>query len=132
MIYIRRTREYSLHLGANNDQIKKAKSFRHEMTEAERILWNEIKSRKLNGLKFRRQHPIHYYIADFYCHEKKLIIEVDGGVHESEETRIHDGNRTAEFEKLGIRVLRFTNEKILHSLNEVTDTIREATADRLE
>ncbi len=132
MVFIRKTREYLLHQGANDGQFQAARSMRKEMTEAERILWNELKNRKLNGLKFRRQHPIHYYIADFYCHEKKLIIEVDGGIHENEEIRIHDENRSAEFDKMGITVLRFMNEKILHSLNEVIEVIRLTTSDRLE
>jgi very-short-patch-repair endonuclease len=124
MVYIRKTREYLLHLGAKEEFFDTAHSLRHNMTEAERILWNELKNRKMNGLKFRRQHPIHYYIADFYCHEKKLIIEVDGGIHKDAAVEEHDENRTAELERLGIRVIRVTNEQVLNSLVEVIDTIK--------
>jgi cyclase len=123
MVFIRRTREYLLHLGAKEEQFQTARSMRHEMTEAESLLWNELKNRKMSGLKFRRQHPIHYYVADFYCHEKKLIIEVDGGIHNSKATKEHDENRSAEFERLGIRVIRVTNEQVLNSWGEVIEKI---------
>ena len=113
-----------LHLGASTEQFHTARSLRHNMTEAERVLWNELKNRKMNGLKFRRQHPLHYYIADFYCHEKKLIIEVDGGIHNSKATKEHDENRSAELERLGISVIRVTNEQIINSLGEVIKTIK--------
>jgi very-short-patch-repair endonuclease len=124
MVFIRRTKEYMLHLGANEEQFGAARSLRHKMTEAESGLWNELKGRKMNGLKFRRQHPIHYYIADFYCHEKKLIIEVDGGIHKDKSIKEHDENRSAEFERLGIRVLRVTNEQVMNSLGEVIELIK--------
>ena len=124
MAFIRRTKGYLLHLGANEDQFQAARLLRHGMTEAERVLWNELKNRKMNGMKFRRQHPIHYYIADFYCHEKKLIIEVDGGIHKNKSIREHDENRSAEFEKMGISVIRVTNEQVLNSLGEVIDKIK--------
>jgi very-short-patch-repair endonuclease len=129
MVFIRKTREYLLHLGAQEEQFNNARSLRRKMTEAERILWNELKDRKMNGLKFRRQHPIHYYIADFYCHEKKLIIEVDGGIHKDKAIREHDENRSAEFERLGIRVIRITNEQVLNFLGAVIDTIKKSLSD---
>jgi very-short-patch-repair endonuclease len=99
------------------------------MTKAEKVLWNELKNRKMCGLKFRRQYPIHYYIADFYCHEKRLIIEVDGGIHRDKSVREHDENRSAELEGLGIRVIRVTNEQILKSLDEVIDKIKKSLND---
>jgi very-short-patch-repair endonuclease len=80
----------------------------------------------MNGRKFRRQHPIHHYVADFYCHEKKLIIEVDGGIHKYKEIREHDKNRSSELERLGIRVIRVTNEQVLNSLRDVIQQIRQA------
>ena len=81
MAFIRKTRDYLLHLGARDETFNTAHTLRSSMTEAEKVLWNELKSRKFQGLKFRRQHPIHWYIADFYCHEKRLVIEIDGGIH---------------------------------------------------
>jgi len=129
MVFIRRTREYFLHLGANEEQFQTARSMRHKMTDAESVLWNALKNRKMCGLKFRRQHPIHYYVADFYCHEKKIIIEVDGGIHNSKATKEHDENRSAEFERLGIRVIRVTNEQVLNSPDEVIDKIKRSISD---
>jgi very-short-patch-repair endonuclease len=83
MAFLGRTKEFHLHQGAKGNVFTLAQRQRGAMTLAEKQLWNELKSRKLGGLKFRRQHPVHYYIADFYCHEKRLIIEVDGGIHQA-------------------------------------------------
>ena len=94
------------------------------MTEAEKVLWEQLKNRKCNGLKFRRQHPIHWYIADFYCHEKRLAIEVDGGIHLTSSIKENDENRSAELDRLGISVLRFTNEMVLKELEKVLQEIR--------
>ena len=123
MAFLGRTIDFLLHLGANEETIHYAQILRKSMTEAEKILWNELKSRKLNGLKFRRQHPIHWYVADFYCHEKRLIIEIDGRIHEHEDLKEHDENRTAELERLGITVIRFKNDQVLNSLKEVLNEI---------
>jgi very-short-patch-repair endonuclease len=81
MAFIRKTRDYLLHLGALDETFSMAHTLRRSMTKSGKMLWNELNSRKLKGLKFRRQHPIHWYIADFYCHEKRLVIEIDGGIH---------------------------------------------------
>jgi very-short-patch-repair endonuclease len=123
MAYIGQTRDYLLHLNAGIEVFRKAQDLRHPMTEAEKLLWDKIRNRKLQGLKFRRQHPIHYYIADFYCHEKKLIVEVDGGIHLDAAVKEHDENRTAELDRLGITVIRFTNEQIFEHLEQVLKEI---------
>ena len=93
------------------------------MTEAEKILWNELRSRKVKGLKFRRQHPLLFYIADFYCHEQRLVIEIVGGIHLLEKQKEKDENRTAELERFGISVIRFTNDQVINSIDEVIQTI---------
>jgi len=124
MDYIGRTREFLLHLGARESIFQKALLLRHKMTKAEKTLWNELKNRKLMGLKFRRQHPIHIYIADFFCHEKKLIIEVDGGIHEETERKENDLNRSAELDRLGISVIRFSNDQVLNHLDRVLVEIK--------
>src|SRR5271157_868586 len=124
MAFIRKTKNYLLHLDAKEESFNMAYSLRKRMTEAEKVLWNKLKNRKLDGLKFRRQHPIHYYVADFYCHEKKLIIEVDGDIHKNQPIREHDENRSAEFERLGIKVIRFINEMVLNSLEDVIESIK--------
>ncbi|WP_461634355.1 endonuclease domain-containing protein [Labilibaculum euxinus] len=94
------------------------------MTKSEKLLWTEIRNRKLNGLKFRRQHPINIFIADFYCHEIKLVIELDGNIHDSEENKEYDEGRTAELEYLGVKVIRFTNEEVINSMTNVLAKIK--------
>lgn len=123
MVFIRKTREYLLHLGAQEETFSTAHSLRKSITEAEEVLWKELKNRRLKGLKFRRQHPIHWYIADFYCHEKQLVIEIDGGIHMKATVKEHDENRSAEFDRLGINVIRFTNKQVLESLEKVLEEI---------
>ena len=101
----------------------RAKELRKNMTESEKVLWEEIRNRKLGGLKFRRQHPISTFIADFYCHEQKLVIELDGEIHDNEESQEYDEGRTAEMEYMGITVIRFRNEEVMNSINRVLNEI---------
>jgi len=124
MVYVRRTKEFLLHLNAKDIIFSRALSLRKKMTVSERLLWDKIRNRRINGLKFRRQHPIHLYIADFYCHEKKLIIEIDGGIHKSDEIKENDQNRSAELDRLGISVIRFTNEEILGNIDQVINNLK--------
>ena len=123
MVFLGKTTDYVLHLWANEGTLKTAKRLRKNMTETEKILWNELKNRKVKGLKFRRQHPLLFYIADFYCHEQRLVIEIDGGVHMLEKQKENDENRTAELERFGIRVIRFTNDQVINSIDEVMQSI---------
>jgi len=103
----------------------RARELRQEMTEAEKCLWKELRNRNLEGNKFRRQHPINIYIADFYCHAKRLVVEVDGGIHKRRENREYDENRTTDLERFGIQVLRFTNEEVLEQTDKVLYKIKE-------
>ena len=96
-----------------------AKQMRKDSTKAEEILWLRLKNRQLAGLKFRRQHPIDKFIADFYCHEKNLIIELDGNVHASYEQKDLDKGRTETLNEFGIRVFRFKNEEIIGNIEAV-------------
>jgi very-short-patch-repair endonuclease len=123
MAYPGQTKDDLLHLNAGAYVFRKAHDLRHPMTDAEKLLWDKIRNRKLQGLKFRRQHPIHYYIADFYCHEKRLIVEVDGRIHLDKAVREHDEHRTAELDRLGIKVIRFTNDQIFEQLEHVLKEI---------
>lgn len=106
---------------------KKLKPFslknRRNLTEAERIIWNAIRNRKL-GPKFRRQQIIASYIVDFVCLELKLIIEIDGGFHDNIEQQKSDKSRTESFQSLGYRVLRFKNEEVLNNLKSVIEKIK--------
>ena len=101
-----------------------AKKNRREMTESERVLWEEL--RKLNcGYHFRRQHPIGDYIADFACLKKKLVIEVDGDYHNEPLQQQNDQWRTEFMESKGYTVIRFNNEEISNNLQEVITRIKE-------
>ena len=101
-----------------------AKTNRKEMTESERVLWEEL--RKLNcGYHFRRQHPIGDYIADFACLKKKLVIEVDGGYHNEPQQQQNDQWRTEFMESKGYTVIRFKNEEITYDLPKVIARIKE-------
>jgi very-short-patch-repair endonuclease len=123
MIYKRRTIDRTMFYGAKPDTFEFAKQLRQNMTEAELILWNGLKQNKLNGYRFKAQHPIKSFIADFYCHNKKLVIEIDGIIHNTEERKEYDLNRSYEFEQLGITVLRFTNNEVLNKTNWVLTQI---------
>jgi len=90
---------------------KRAEELRKNMTPTEIILWYYLKE-KPHGHKFRRQHPISTYIADFYCHSLKLIIEVDGGIHLIEANSLYDIDRQKNLENSGISFLRFTNNEV--------------------
>ena len=100
-----------------------AKKLRNNPTEAELILWNHLGFIKILGLRFKRQHPILYFIADFYCHKAKLILEVDGGYHSLPEQYLYDTNRDAELAELGLKVLRFTNEQVVNDIETVLHII---------
>ncbi len=98
---------------------------RSTMTPAEIRLWQAIKQRQFNGLKFRRQHSVGPYIVDFYCPSAKLVIELDGAVHDSESAWQYDKHRTALITSFGLRVLRFENRAVMENLDGVLNLIRE-------
>ncbi len=123
MVFIVRTFDQQLHLNSGKESFNDAKDFRQNQTEAEKLLWSRLKNRKCNGLKFRRQHPTLSFVSDYYCHEKNLIIEVDGSVYLSEEVQERDQVRTCELERHGIKVIVFTNDQIFNNLTEVLKTI---------
>lgn len=110
--------------GAPPKIFHRAKLLRNRLTPAERMLWGYLRKNQLEGYRFRRQHPIRYWIVDFYCHAAKLVIEVDGSVHNIVEQRQYDASRTKELELLGLRVLRFDNAEVYHHVDEVLDAIR--------
>jgi very-short-patch-repair endonuclease len=124
MPFIKTSYRNDFYFGASKELIKLAKEFRKKPTEAEEVLWYALRNNHFPGLKFRRQHPIKWFIADFYCHEAKLVIEVDGGIHLAIPQAEHDESRTSEIETLGIHVLRLTNEEIMNSLESVLEQIK--------
>ncbi|MGL5598435.1 MAG: endonuclease domain-containing protein [Aeromonas sp.] len=107
-----------------NDPKNKAlrQQLRRNMTMPEQRLWQRIRNEQL-GVKFRRQHGIGNYIADFYCPSHKLVIEVDGDSHFTEQGRDSDLQRDQFMHALGLRVLRFTNQQIMQELSAVLTVI---------
>lgn len=88
------------------------------------LLWGYLKGNQL-GAKFRSQHPLSIYIADFYCHQYKLISELDGSIHNDPEVAAHDIERQIALEADGIKFLRFTNNEVFNNLNKVLETIKQ-------
>jgi len=107
---------------------KNKKEFRRElrknMTDAERILWNVIRNRKLDGKKFRRQHSIDIYTVDFFCFEENLIIEIDGKSHDNVGSMQYDFKRDEKLKEMGYRIIRFRNEDIYYQLEFILNEIR--------
>lgn len=99
-----------------------AREMRSDMTASEEILWEYLRNRKFHGLKFKRQHPIERYITDFYCHSLKLVIELDGGVHE--DRKEYDKNRDDYLSACGYNVLRISNEEITSSIETTIEKIK--------
>jgi very-short-patch-repair endonuclease len=103
----------------------RARALRRDMTEVERRLWFLLRGRRLEECKFRRQHPVGAFIADFACVKHRLIVELDGGQH-AEARAAHDARRTAWLEAQGWRVMRFWNDAVYTTPDEVVDAIRKA------
>jgi len=121
-IFIKKKHPYygeSMWKGALSQNFSNGKYLRENMTNAETIFWNRVKNKQFYGLKFRRQHPIHKYIADFYCHKLKLIIEIDGVYHNDENQSRCDVLRTEDLNFQGIEVLRFTNDEVKNEIEKI-------------
>jgi len=114
----------NMHLHARPSTFKHAATLRAQMTPAEILLWEHLRERKMEGIRFRRQHPFSKYIGDFYAHSIKLTIEADGAYHDNPTQQMYDADRTENLQQHRIHVLRFSNHDILHNLPEVLDTIR--------
>ncbi len=100
-----------------------AKVLRQRSTKAEQHLWKMIRNSQLMGFKFRRQHPLKYFIADFYCHEALLVIELDGSIHELENIKQYDQQREAIITELGITVMRFSNDAVFLEADKLIEKI---------
>ncbi|HEY8688679.1 MAG TPA: DUF559 domain-containing protein [Chitinophagaceae bacterium] len=104
-------------------QFENAKRMRKEHTEAENILWQQLRNDQL-GVKFRRQHPIDSYIVDFISLQQKLIIEIDGGYHETEDQKLLDDERTKILNDIGFNIIRFKNKEVTNSIDTVLQKIK--------
>jgi very-short-patch-repair endonuclease len=123
MARLANTTERQMFYGATPLIFERANQLRKHQTESEKLLWEILKNKQMLGLRFKRQHPIDKYIADFYCHSLKLVIEVDGKIHFNPEKIEVDRERTAIMENFGIIVTRFTNDAILQNIEIVRTSI---------
>lgn len=99
------------------------REFRAHPTPVEDMLWECLRDRRLNGFKFRRQHPIGRYVVDFYCHASELIIELDGDIHNAPDQQEYDQVRETELKARHLTILRFRNERIINELDRVLEEI---------
>jgi len=104
------------------EKLQRAKELRRDMTPAEKILWQELRTNKL-GVHFRRQQVIAGFIVDFYCHKATLVIELDGDVHDLQQEE--DATREKVLSELGLRILRFRNDEVLRDLSAALGRIKE-------
>ncbi len=106
------------------EQVVLRQELRNNPTTAEVVLWNLLRRKQIDGLKFRRQHSVGEYIMDFYCPELKLCIEIDGRVHEQTEAFVHDMKRTEYLNSQGITIFRYSNEVVFNQPNGIIDSIK--------
>ena len=112
------------HHNAHQKIFENARFLKKVQTEAEELVWSYVRNRKLDGFKFRRQHPVDRYILDFYCDECKLGVELDGKIHEHYDNPEYDKNRTQDLNALGIKIIRFTNDQVLKDISLVLTEIK--------
>jgi cyclase len=114
--------------GATPNLFRAAEALRRQETVAEKLLWSRIRNNQL-GVKFRRQHPILVYVVDFYCHSHKLIVELDGAKHYTEEGQFYDRLRDDDLEERGMRILRFENYRVVNHIDDVLAVINQMLLD---
>ncbi|MDQ3846636.1 MAG: endonuclease domain-containing protein [Bacteroidota bacterium] len=112
-----------MHYGAAKNIFQYAELLRKNMTAAEKMLWDRFYKNQL-GVRIRRQHPIGKYIVDFYCHEAKLIKEIDGDIHLIKENKEYDIGREVCLNEFGIEIIRFTNDEVMNNVEEVIQKIK--------
>jgi very-short-patch-repair endonuclease len=120
---------YRKSIAAGASAKRQSKQLRAETTPPEKRLWNHLRKSQLGGHRFRRQHPIGPYIADFYCHDAALVIEVDGSTHRSDR-RARDAQRDSWMVSRGLMVLRVTTDELWNNLDGVLRTIRKIANER--
>ena len=114
---------YNLHKGTRGSTYEHARELRQKETEAEKLLWVLLRNRKLKGKKFRRQHAMADYVLDFYCHECKLAVELDGNFHSEKEQQEYDTARTNLLNEFDIKVIRFWNHEVTNEPEKVLEKI---------
>jgi very-short-patch-repair endonuclease len=120
----------TMYFRAKPDIMEVARILRKNMNNYEKLIWEKLKGKQVCGLRFRRQHPINIFIADFYCHEVRLVVEIDGEIHDQQEE--YDDGRSAEMERFGIKVIRFTNDEVKKSIEKVINKIEKVVNERIK
>jgi very-short-patch-repair endonuclease len=113
-------------LARTGAQIEKARELRHEPTETERAAWQLLRSMKSKGFKFRRQHPLGPYVVDFYCAQRRLVVELDGSVHGQPSQARRDARRDRHLKDMGYTVLRLPNGIVLKAPEEFVQRVLDA------
>lgn len=119
-----------MYFGAKAPIFDNAASLRNHQTKAEEILWEKLKGKQICGVRFRRQHPFDIFIADFYCHAAKLVVELDGDVHIRQSD--YDLARTEEINNYDVEVIRFKNDEVFANIDNVVQKITEIVKNRLK
>ena len=119
MVKLSGKEQYPIYFGANSELLRIASDLRKLMTPAEKILWEQLRNRKLSDYRFRRQHPIGEFVVDFFCYEAMLVIEIDGEIHDTSYQRERDIERKNILQGHGIREIRFRNEDVMNNLENV-------------
>jgi len=112
-----------MHYSASKTVFQYAEQSRKNMTDAEKIVWERLCKNQLD-IRIRKQHLIYKYIADYYCHELKLVIEIDGGIHLSKENREYDVSRDITLNEFGIDIIRFPNDQVINNIDEIIEEIK--------
>jgi very-short-patch-repair endonuclease len=123
--------EKKMFYDATPNSFEKARWLRANSTRHEQLLWDCLRKNKILGLRIRRQHPIGSYVADFYCHAAKLVIEIDGVNHSTADQKLYDEERTFNFGIEGLKVVRFSNDEIEQDLEKVLQEITKHIQERL-
>ncbi|MHC1707095.1 MAG: endonuclease domain-containing protein [Bacteroidales bacterium] len=126
MAELKGLQDLPMYFGAEPEILRLAGELRNHSTKAEKILWQQIRGKKILGYKFRRQHAVDQFILDFFCYEALLAIEVDGEVHNESYQAERDEERSKLLNRFGIHVLRFTNQQVENNIDQVLQEIKNA------
>ena len=119
-----------MYYGAKPTTLEAARILRENMTYHEKLLWEKLKLKQVCGVRFRRQHPIDFFIADFYCHEARLVVEIDGEIHDYRKD--YDDGGSAEMERYYIKVIRFPNSEVENNIDNVVRVIENEVKSRIK
>lgn len=107
----------------SSEKLAMAKTMRRNMTLAERCFWNAVRANKIDGMHFHRQQVIDGFIAEFYCGDRRLVVEIDGGIHETQKD--YDDMRETALKKNGLRIIRFSNQEVINSMDQVIQKLED-------